>query len=200
RVSASCANRVIAVHALHRARLIEAGVPADKIMTVMNAPDPAVFGAMPEKNERDDGSFVVACHGTLTYRLGLDIAIEAIALARKRIPGLRMLVIGTGDYLESAKQLVLRRGLSGCIEFVDLVPIEELPHLLSEADVGLVPNRASNATHLMLPVKLLDYTALGIPTIAARLRTIERYFNDRAVRFFEPGNAQDMANAIEELY
>ena len=200
RASASCAHRVIAVHALHRARLIEAGVPADKIMTVMNAPDPAVFGAMPEKNERDDGSFVVVCHGTLTYRLGLDIAIEALALARKRIPGLRMLVIGTGDYLESAKQLVLRRGLSGCIEFVDLVPIEELPHLLSEADVGLVPNRASNATHLMLPVKLLDYTALGIPTIAARLRTIERYFNDRAVRFFEPGNAQDMANAIEELY
>ncbi len=200
RASASCADRVIAVHALHRARLIEAGVPADKIVTVMNAPDPAVFGGMPERRERGDGAFVVACHGTLTYRLGLDIAIEAIALARRRIPGLSMRVIGTGDYLEAAQQLVARRGLGDCITFTDLVPIEELPRLLSEADVGLVPNRASNATHLMLPVKLLDYTALGIPTIAARLRTIERYFSDRAVRFFEPGHADDLADAIEDLY
>ena len=200
RASASCADRVIAVHSLHRARLIAAGVPANKIMTVMNAPDPAVFGAMPERRESDDGTFVVACHGTLTYRLGLDIAIEAIGIARRRIPGLRMRVIGTGDYLEAAKQLVAQRGLGDCISFIDLVPIEELPRLLSEADVGLVPNRASSATHLMLPVKLLDYTALGIPTIAARLRTIERYFNDRAVRFFEPGRADDLADAIDELY
>ena len=86
------------------------------------------------------------------------------------------------------------------MSFTDLVPIHELPHLLAKADVGLVPNRASNATHLMLPVKLLDYTALGIPTIAARLRTVEHYFGERAVRFFEPGNSGDLAAAIEELY
>jgi glycosyltransferase involved in cell wall biosynthesis len=110
------------------------------------------------------------------------------------------MVIGTGDYLEAAKELVVRKQLEGCVTFIDQVPIEELPRLLAEADVGLIPNRASNATHLMLPVKLLDYMALGIPTIASRLRTIEHYFGDRAVRFVEPGNVLEMAAAIEELY
>jgi glycosyltransferase involved in cell wall biosynthesis len=52
----------------------------------------------------------------------------------------------------------------------------------------------------MLPVKLLDYMALGIPTIAARLRTIEHYFSEREVRFFEPGDTEGLAAAIEELY
>ena len=200
RTSARCADTVLAVHALHRARLIRAGVPEHKIRTVMNAPDPALFSALPDRRDRPDGSFIVACHGTLTRRLGLDIAIEAIALARPRIPGLRLMVIGTGDYLEAAGQLVTRKQLDQCVSFTDQVPVQELPRLLAGADVGLVPNRASNATHLMLPVKLLDYMALGIPTIAARLRTIEHYFSDREVRFFEPGDAGGLAAAIEELH
>jgi glycosyltransferase involved in cell wall biosynthesis len=200
RTSAGCADRVLAVHAPHRARLIQAGVPAEKIKTVMNAPDPALFFAAPDGRDRAGNAFTLVCHGTVTRRLGLDIAIEAVALARERIPALRMMVIGAGDYLETARRLVEHKQLGQCISFTDLVPVQELPALLAVADVGLVPNRASNATHLMLPVKLLDYTALGIPTIAARLRTIEHYFGERAVRFFEPGNPVDLAGAIEELH
>ncbi|MGH7915817.1 MAG: glycosyltransferase family 4 protein, partial [Candidatus Binataceae bacterium] len=200
RTSAGCADRVLAVHALHRARLIQAGVPEHKIRTVMNAPDPAIFCTAPDRRVRAEGAFTLACHGTVTHRLGLDIAIEAMALARPRIPGLRMMIIGEGDYLETAKQLVVRKQLDNCISFIDQVPIQELPRLLAGADVGLVPNRASNATHLMLPVKLLDYAALGIPTIAARLRTIEHYFDERAIRFFKPSDTGDLAAAIEDLY
>jgi len=200
RTSASCADTVLAVHALHRARLIQAGVPEHKIRTVMNAPDPAVFNAPPSARDRTDGVFTLACHGTVTHRLGLDIAIEALALVRPRIPGVRLVVIGGGDYLETVRRVVERKQLEQCVSFIDQVRIEELPRLLAKVDVGLVPNRASNATHLMLPVKLLDYTALGIPTIAARLRTVEHYFGENDVKFFEPGNAGDLANAIEDLY
>jgi glycosyltransferase involved in cell wall biosynthesis len=200
RTSAGCADTVLAVHALHRARLIRAGVPERKITTVMNAADPAIFSAAAAARKRADGKFVLACHGTVTHRLGLDIAIEAVALVRAQVPGLRLMVIGGGDHLEAARRLVASRRLEGCVSFIDQVPIHELPSLLTEADVGLVPNRASNATHLMLPVKLLDYTALGIPTIAARLRTIEHYFGQRAVRFFAPGDRDDLGAAIVELY
>ncbi|HEY2523547.1 MAG TPA: glycosyltransferase family 4 protein [Candidatus Binataceae bacterium] len=200
RTSAGCADTVLAVHALHRARLIRAGIPERKIRTVMNAPNPALFSAAPAAPRRANGQFVLACHGTLTHRLGLDIAIEAIALARTQVSGLRLMVIGGGDHLDTARRLVARRRLEGCVRFINQVPIDELPSLLAEADVGMVPNRASNATHLMLPVKLLDYTALGVPTIAARLRTIEHYFGERAVRFFEPGDRDDLAAAIVELY
>ena len=52
----------------------------------------------------------------------------------------------------------------------------------------------------MLPVKLLDYATLGIPVIAARLRTVEYYFGDGAVELFEPGNVTDLAHAIRLLY
>jgi glycosyltransferase involved in cell wall biosynthesis len=52
----------------------------------------------------------------------------------------------------------------------------------------------------MLPVKLLDYATLGIPVIAARLRTIEYYFSNGAVEFFEPANVEDLARTITRVY
>jgi glycosyltransferase involved in cell wall biosynthesis len=66
--------------------------------------------------------------------------------------------------------------------------------------VGLVPNYCTSATQLMLPVKLLEFATLGIPVIAARLRTIEHYFGAQAVRYFTPGDSRDLAQAIEDLY
>jgi len=104
-----------------------------------------------------------------------DSHLPIILFAIRSPPGrrdptdvLRMMVIGTGDYLEAARQLVTCKQLDQCITLVDQVPVQEMPRLLAAADVGLVPTRASNATHLLLPVKLLDYMALCIPTIAAR--------------------------------
>jgi glycosyltransferase involved in cell wall biosynthesis len=201
RTSARLADAVLAVHKPHRARLIEAGVPADKVWTVMNAPDPAIFQTSTNSRSGDDtGPFMLVSHGTMARRCGLDVAIEAAALARRKIPGLRMTLIGRGDFVDEAKRLVTHLSLHECVRFIDEVPVEQLPRLLSAASVGLVPYRASSATHLMLPVKLLDYAALGIPTIAARLLTLEHYFDDSAVRFFEPGDAAQLADAIEELY
>jgi glycosyltransferase involved in cell wall biosynthesis len=184
RLSAACAHRVLAVHEPHRQRLIQSGIAASKIHVVMNSPDSKIFRPEAIQAGRDP-HFTVICHGTLTRRLGLDVAIKAVALLKDRIPELRLRIVGDGDYR---------------ISITDPVPIEKLPQLLQEASVGLVPNRPSSATHLMLPVKLLEYTALGIPSIAPRLRTIQRYFDCDSVRYFEPGNEISLANAIADLF
>jgi glycosyltransferase involved in cell wall biosynthesis len=199
RLCAGRADLVLAVHELHRRRLVEAGLPPEKLRVVMNVPDPATF-RLAQHRHSDQSDFNLICHGTITHRLGLDVAIEAVAIARHRIPGLRLIVIGSGDYLDEAKRLVGRLNLEEHVCFEEPVPTERLPELLARAHVGLVPNRANSATHLMLPVKLLDYAALGIPTIAARLRTVEHYFGPDASRLFEPGQPVALAAAIEDLY
>ena len=199
RLSAAFAHRVLAVHEPHRQRLIQSGIEANKIHVVMNSPDSNIFRPDAIQAGRDP-HFTVICHGTLTRRLGLDVAIKAVALLKDRIAELRLRIVGDGDYRSEALELVSALGLQDRISFTDPVPIERLPQLLQDASVGLVPNRPSSATHLMLPVKLLEYTALGIPSIAPRLRTIQRYFDGDSVRYFEPGNEISLANAIVDLF
>src|SRR5262249_9464749 len=103
-------------------------------------------------------------------------------------------------YLSQAQGLAGALELDGRVIFKDLVPIEQLPDLLRTASLGLVPNHANSATHLMLPVKLLEYAVMGIPTIVSRLNTIEHYFGKDGLCYFEPGNEAHLARAIEELY
>ncbi len=199
RLSAACADRVLAVHELHRRRLESSGIDTQKIRVVLNTPDPALFQLRPPRVS-ESGSFKIACHGTLTMRLGLDVAIEAVHMLSSRIPNVSLQVIGNGDYLGQAKTLAEQLGVATHVSFIDAVPIDRLSGLLEGSALGLVPNRESSATHLMLPVKLMEYAALGIPVIAARLRTIEHYFGGGAVRFFEPGDVVGLATAIEDLY
>jgi glycosyltransferase involved in cell wall biosynthesis len=199
RASALLAHRVVAVHDLHKQRLIEAGIPADKIRVVMNLPDARIFKPSCNGGPPIEGPFQLVCHGTIAYRLGIDVAIQAMDLLRERIPNACLKIIGDGDYLPQAKELANRLKLGSRVEFQRPVPVEELPAILKEASLGLAPNRASSATHLMLPVKAMEYAVLGIPVVASRLRTIEHYFGS-AVRYFTPGDARELADAIEDLY
>jgi len=202
RLSAWMADRVLAVHDLHAARLRQAGIPAGKIVVVTNGPDPRIFkpGFYRARGPANGEPFTVVCHGTVTRRLGLVTAIEAMALLRGRLDDVRLRIIGAGDYLGEIKALSRRLGVEQIVSFEDPVPIHQLPEALSASTVGLVPNYRTSATQLMLPVKLLEFATLGIPVIAARLRTIEHYFGAQAVRYFTPGDSRDLARAIEDLY
>lgn len=197
---ASFADRVFAVHQPHRLRLEKAGIPERKITVVMNSPQPRIFNSASARAADSTGNCVLVCHGTITRRLGIDTAIKAVSFLIDRIPGVQLRVIGGGDYLEPARALASRLNISGHVEFHGMAPIEELPRLLRDATIGIVPNHASAATHLMLPVKLMEYAAMGIPVVASRLRAVEHYFGDGAARLVTPGDPQAMADAIEELF
>jgi glycosyltransferase involved in cell wall biosynthesis len=136
----------------------------------------------------------------MSHRSGLDIALDAFARLHPCLPSLRLLVIGGGDYYRSYQELAHQLGLDAVVTFRGLIPTDQIPAALNNVAVGLVPYRATNATKLMLPVKLLEYASLGIPAVAPRLPAIQYYFDEDAVRYFEPGDVASLAAAIDELY
>src|SRR5262249_55534856 len=105
RISAHFADMVLAVHEPHRQRLIESGIDANKIKVVLNSPDDRIFVPDPSA-PKDPSTFTIVCHGTITHRMGLDLAVRAIGKLRDRIPQLRLLTLGAGDYLNEIRALV----------------------------------------------------------------------------------------------
>ncbi len=201
RASAWLADKVFAVHEPHARRLERSGIPASKITVVLNAPDPRLFRPVAKQTDHEK-PFTIITHGTINQRLGLDTALEALNLLRERRPNinLKLRILGPGEYLEAVRAHAERLKLAGLVSFEDGVPLERLSSVLLEASVGLVPNEATNATQLILPVKMLEYASLRIPMIASRLNTIQYYFPEQTLRYFEPGNAISLADAIEDLY
>ncbi|HJU09548.1 MAG TPA: glycosyltransferase family 4 protein [Candidatus Binataceae bacterium] len=202
RVSAWTADLVFAVHTPHAERLQAAGIPREKIVVIVNSPDPRLFPLPRSQDDEDadDDSFTIVTHGTINRRLGLDTAVEAIGLIRDRIPKLKFRIIGPGEHLETVRHHTIQRSLEDIVEFEDGVPLESLARTLQRVSVGLVPNHATAATQLMLPVKLLEYVNLGIPVVASNLRTIREYFPENAVLYFEPSNPRSLADGLLDLY
>lgn len=203
RLSAWVAHRVICVNHPQRETLVGRGIPSAKTFISMNVPDPRIFagGASRRPSVAGNGHFNLVYHGTMAHRLGVDLIIRAVARLRDRVPGLRLHLWGGGDDLDGFQQLARDLGIDDRVIFVPKgFPIEELPRRLAEMDLGVVGNRRSVAGDLMLPVKLMEYVALGLPAVAPRLRTITHYFTDEMVAYYEAENIQSMADAIYALY
>jgi glycosyltransferase involved in cell wall biosynthesis len=199
KVAAGFADRVITVTERWRRTLEERGVPSYKLSVLMNLPDPAIYGREVAATGREGTPFTIIYHGTLNERYGLDILLRAVALARRDLP-FHLIVHGHGALVETLPTLAAELGVDDIVEFsTRRLPAEELPTLLRRADMAVVPYRRDVFTDGILPTKLMEYTALGIPTIVTRTPVIEEYFDDSMVRFVPAEDEAALAAAIVEL-
>jgi glycosyltransferase involved in cell wall biosynthesis len=202
RASIRFAHRAIAVHQPHLQALCDHGNPAGKFIQLLNLADEDVFiRPTTEKKPEQDDLFRLIYHGTIAQRNGLEIAILAIGKLIGEIPNLRFEVTGDGDDVNRIMTLTEDLGLADYIQInKGMVTLEELVPRLRQADIGIVPLKLDGFTQYMLPVKLLEYVALGKPVICTRTDTIKTYFDDSMVAYFSSGNAEELAACIRELY
>jgi glycosyltransferase involved in cell wall biosynthesis len=209
RIACRFADHVITVSEHWRDALLRRGVPSAKCSVVMNVADNRIFRPVPARagsaNGRaapdDEPRFSLIYHGTVTHRYGLDLAMEAVALLRHDIPGIRLTILGRGDFMPALAVMQRDLDLEQHVVLRDeCLPAEQLPELIARADLGIVPYRNDVFTDGLLPTKLMEYAAMGIPCVATRTTAIEHYFRDTMVAFFTPGDAHDLARRVRDLY
>lgn len=199
RMSTAFADRVLTVTELWRGTLVERGLAPEKVDVVMNLPDDGLFRRRAPEVRRAPDPITVLYHGTLTHRYGVDQLVRAVASIGDRLP-LRLIVHGRGELVPELEALVARLGISHRVTMsTELLPTAALPDLIAQADIGVVPNRNDVFTDGILPTKLMEYAALGIPAVVARSTATTAYFDDSMVRYVEPNDVSALAVAIEEL-
>lgn len=195
------ADHVITVSEHWRQTLSERSAEAAKTSVVMNLADETVFLRPDLERVHEAGSMSLIYHGTVVYRYGLDLVIEAISNLGEKTPELTLDVIGQGDQFQALSDQVEQLGLVQRVRLREgLVPAEELPGIITSADVGIVPYRNDVFTDGLIPTKLLEYAAMGLPVIASRTSAIEELVGDSFVQYFEPGDVDDLAGQLLLLY
>jgi glycosyltransferase involved in cell wall biosynthesis len=63
----------------------------------------------------------------------------------------------------------------------------------------VIPNLPTPLNRFALSSKLFEYVALGVPVISAALPTIQDYFSEDEVQFFELGSVASLADALLEV-
>jgi len=195
RWSTGFADHVIVANDLWLDKIIARAAPREKVSSFINHPDLALFD--PARRTRvADGRFLLSYAGSLNWHQGLDIAIRAVAIARSQIPGLAFHIHGEGPTRQSLAALVESLGLQDVVHLHAPLPIREIAGVMADADLGVVPKRNDAFGGEAFSTKILEFMALGVPVVVARTRIDDHYFDESLLRFFAPGDADDLARVL----
>jgi glycosyltransferase involved in cell wall biosynthesis len=178
----------------------------EKITVVMNAPEDQIFlFKRPTLNnsngDKPSRPFSILYHGSLVPRNGFDLAVDALALMRERIPNLQLTVCGErSSYFDEVMRSAQERGLAEHVQYLGVKNRREMVEVISRCDIGVVPNHRNTFTEINTPTRIFEYLSLGKPVIAPRTLGIEDYFGDDELIFFEAGDGRDLARQIEFAY
>jgi len=160
-----------------RERLIEKGVPAEKVHVIPNGVDLRRFEAqepMPDAAWRalglDPARFTLIYAGIMNPPQGLDVLLDATARLRAEAPALgerfQLAMVGAGSERARLGERVANEGLGEWVRFVAEQPRDAIPPLLRTADAIAVTLRPRKDTHTV-PSKLYEAMASGRPVLVS---------------------------------
>ena len=198
-------DHILVVVEESRRRLIDLGVPAEKISLVMNTPTLERFngvtsGAPTSTAQKRQEKLTLIYLGLLEWPRGLETAIRAIHEVRALLPRIKLVIIGSGRDEGYLKALVNELSLTEHVQFVGWLDYREAIELVASADIGLVPHHATASWNATIPNKLFDYMSMGKPVIVSNARPTERIVMEEGCGFvFPEKDPKTLGNAIIKL-
>lgn len=176
-------------------------VKPEKIFVMYNSPDEAILTIEQSKKENYglEGKYIVTFEGWLLERRGVHTVIEAIEKIKDQIPVV-FIILGDGPYLDTLMDIVGRKNLKNNVLFRGWVDFKTLSENISISDVCIIPFLDTDVNRRGVPNKLFEYIVHEKPVLASNLKGIASTFNNQEITFFEPGNANDLADHILWCY
>ena len=138
--------------------------------------------------------------GVLLIPEAAKIILSAGADRRTASSDIRFLFVGEGKALPALVRKVRDLGLSDRFEFRGWVEQAELPPILADSRLGLIPSLNVAGTSYAYPLRSIECMAAGIPFVASDLEGIrEQTEGSGGGLLFRPGSAEDLANAMLRL-
>jgi len=185
-------SRILAVSQTLRRWLEAEGVEPERIEVVPNAVAPARFGP---RRARSDNEYLLGFCGSLKPWHGIEVLLEACAIAFAEEPSLRLEVVGGGPLehrLHSAGLPANRLRALGPLRHADA--IERLRYW----DAGLAPYLPLDDFYFS-PLKVVEYMAAGICTVASDVGELPSLLAGGRGVVVPAGDPRPLASALLEL-
>ena len=165
------ADKVVTVGEGYRARLVEKGVPPEKLAIVMNGTDLAVYTPRP-KNAALLATwgladkFVVSYIGTVGMACGLEVVLDAAEKLARRPGGEKVAfaIVGDGAHRQALEEEAKRRRLANVV-FTGRQPKESMPDWVSSSDANLVHLKKTELFTTVMPSKIFESAGCRRPII-----------------------------------
>ena len=192
------ANSVVAVSAGLKARVVELGVPSDRVVVQHNGVDGDCFHIRdPHIARRALGvpadARVICFVGNLVHEKGPDVFVDAVArLYASGFRDLQVLVVGEGREKDALISKAAALGIGERIKFFGRLAAADVALCMSAADVQCLSSRREGC-----PNVVLEALASGRPVVGSAVGGVPELLSDRNGVLVQPENPDAFAAAME---
>ncbi|MFQ5600035.1 MAG: glycosyltransferase family 4 protein [Candidatus Krumholzibacteriia bacterium] len=197
----SHSTRTIVVSTPMREILVSEGVPREHLVIVSNGVNPEeIASALGRADVRArlglGDKLVLGFVGWFKRWHRLDSVVELLASRPQWRQRMHLLLVGDGPEAEPLRRLARELGVEHSITITGPVGRDLIYDHIHAFDVALQPH----VTEYASPMKVFEYLALGKCVVAPDLDNIREILtHGEDALLFRPGDAADMARAIEIL-
>ena len=186
-----------------RGDIAERGVAPTKITVIPNAVDINAFqtSGEPDSNLKAklglQGCAVIGFIGSFYAYEGLDLLLDALPIVAKRLPEVRVLLVGGGPQEQALKAQAERLGLKARVIFTGRVPHAEVQRYYDLIDVLAYPRHSMRLTELVTPLKPLEAMAQGRLLVASDVGGHQELIqHGKTGLLFNAGSAESLAETL----
>lgn len=196
------ADTLLPVSDKWKEKLIELGACENKLSVLRMGIDPSEFEFDEHRyaSLRSKDVIQLTQVGRLTEKKAILDTIRALSIIVEKLP-VNLNIVGDGELLETAKNLVEELSLSKYIKFHGRVPHKEVNRILDFTDVFLLPSKvAPDGDQEGVPVSLMEAMAKGILCISTYHSGIPELIKDNYSGFLVPeGDYKAIAEKIVDF-
>lgn len=197
---------VLAVSSPLAAHVRALGVSADRVHVVPNGVDVRRFAPGPSspdvraRHGLGPGPIVGFVGGLRPWH-GVEAIPAILARLAPTHPGVQGVVVGDGPLGADLERAADAAGVRSRLHLLGRVPHDEVAPLVREFDVALAPYPQATHAFYFSPLKIVEYMACGVPTVAAALGQIAELIDDGVHgRLYPPGDLDACAAACHALF
>jgi len=189
RISISLADKAICLADYLKEKLIDDGVDPDKLIILSQGVDLSRFKI--RKRNPDEEMETILYVGRLELTKGIEKALEAFLLLKKRYQDLNFILCGEGSLKQ---KLVLKYGKVEGLSFLGHVAHDEISSIYQKSDVLILPSFSEGLSNV-----ILEAMASGVAVIASNVGGNAQLldFGQRGI-LIEPGSTGHIVSAVAQ--
>ncbi|WP_343037919.1 glycosyltransferase family 4 protein [Arthrobacter wenxiniae] len=200
------ADQVFTLGEAMKERIVDAGIPADKVLLAPNAVG-GPFLEEPRTHEEarralglDPALDYIGTVSSLVDYEGIDDLVDAFAILAPTFPKLRLLIVGSGTSLPALQDQAKQLGLAGKVTFTGRVPRESTPLYHQALDVFVVPRKDLAVTRAVTPLKPVEALASARPVVASDLPALREIIEENVNGRLSPAdNPSGLAKVLSGM-
>ena len=200
------ANAVTTICEGLRCEILDRGLAEDKVTVIPNAVDLTRFtgsGRADKDLARSlglDGACVLGFIGSFYGYEGLSLLLSALPRLVRRMPAVRVLLVGGGYEEDALKRQAAEAGIADKVVFAGRVPHDRVQDYYNLVDVFVYPRKRTRLTELVTPLKPLEAMAQGRTVVASDVGGHRELIRPRETGLlFRADDPDSLAGAVLEL-